>query len=32
VSVRRHSEGDIGSMPIEDFIKSVQTQVTEAMG
>jgi threonyl-tRNA synthetase len=32
VSVRRHGEGDIGSMPIEDFIKSVQTQVTEAMG
>ncbi|MGI4819594.1 MAG: threonine--tRNA ligase [Janthinobacterium lividum] len=32
VSVRRHGEGDIGSMPIDDFIKSVQTQVTEAMG
>jgi threonyl-tRNA synthetase len=32
VSVRRHGEGDIGSMPIEDFIKSVQTQVLEAMG
>jgi threonyl-tRNA synthetase len=32
VSVRRHGEGDIGSMPIEDFIKSVQTQVIEAMG
>jgi threonyl-tRNA synthetase len=32
VSVRRHGEGDIGSMPIEDFIRSVQTQVAEAMG
>ena len=32
VSVRRHGEGDIGSMPIEGFIKSVQTQIAEAMG
>ena len=32
VSVRRHGEGDIGSMPIESFIKSVQAQVAEAMG
>jgi len=32
VSVRRHGEGDLGSMPIEDFIKSVNSQVAEAMG
>ena len=32
VSVRRHGEGDLGSMPIDDFIKSVNSQVAEAMG
>ncbi|MVN75765.1 threonine--tRNA ligase [Hymenobacter sp. HMF4947] len=32
ISVRRHGEGDIGSMPIDSFIQSVNTQVAEAMG
>ncbi len=32
VSVRRHGEGDIGSMPIDSFIKSVNSQIAEAMG
>ena len=32
ISVRRHGEGDLGSMPIDDFIKSVNSQVAEAMG
>jgi threonyl-tRNA synthetase len=32
VSVRRHGEGDLGSMPLDAFIKSVQSQVAEAMG
>jgi threonyl-tRNA synthetase len=32
VSVRRHGEGDIGSMPIASFIQSVNAQVAEAMG
>ncbi|WP_151088446.1 threonine--tRNA ligase [Hymenobacter baengnokdamensis] len=32
ISVRRHGEGDIGSMPMDGFIKSVNTQVAEAMG
>ncbi len=27
VSVRKHGEGDLGSMPIADFIKSVQSQL-----
>ncbi|UOQ68312.1 threonine--tRNA ligase [Hymenobacter volaticus] len=31
VSVRKHGEGDIGSMPIADFIKSFQTQVADMM-
>ena len=32
VSVRRHGEGDLGSMPTDSFIQSVQSQVAEAMG
>jgi threonyl-tRNA synthetase len=32
VSVRRHGQGDIGSMPLDSFIQSVQTQIAEAMG
>jgi threonyl-tRNA synthetase len=32
VSVRRHGEGDLGSMPIDDFIKSVNNQIAAAMG
>jgi threonyl-tRNA synthetase len=32
VSVRRHGQGDIGSMPLDSFVQSVQTQITEAMG
>jgi len=31
VSVRKHGEGDVGSMPLEDFIRSFQAQVTELM-
>jgi len=32
VSVRRHGEGDIGSMPIDSFVQSVNSQIAEAMG
>ncbi|RZK26899.1 MAG: threonine--tRNA ligase, partial [Hymenobacter sp.] len=32
VSVRRHGEGDLGSMPIDSFIQSVNSQIAEAMG
>jgi threonyl-tRNA synthetase len=32
VSVRRHGQGDIGSMPLDSFVQSVQTQIAEAMG
>ena len=32
VSVRRHGEGDIGSMPLDSFIQSINNQVTEALG
>jgi threonyl-tRNA synthetase len=32
VSVRRHGEGDIGSMPIASFVQSVNSQIAEAMG
>ncbi|HET9502461.1 MAG TPA: threonine--tRNA ligase [Hymenobacter sp.] len=32
VSVRRHGEGDLGSMPLDDFIKSVNNQIAAAMG
>jgi threonyl-tRNA synthetase len=32
VSVRRHGEGDLGSMPIASFIQSMNAQVAEAMG
>jgi threonyl-tRNA synthetase len=32
VSVRRHGEGDLGSMPMDDFIKSVNSQIAAAMG
>jgi threonyl-tRNA synthetase len=32
VSVRRHGEGDIGSMPIDAFVKSINSQIAEAMG
>ena len=32
VSVRRHGEGDLGSMPLDAFIESVNSQVTAAMG
>ncbi|RZK32157.1 MAG: threonine--tRNA ligase, partial [Hymenobacter sp.] len=32
ISVRRHGEGDLGSMAVDDFVKSVQTQITEAIG
>jgi threonyl-tRNA synthetase len=31
VSVRKHGEGDIGSMPIEAFIRSFQSQVADMM-
>ncbi|GAA4007735.1 threonine--tRNA ligase [Hymenobacter fastidiosus] len=31
VSVRKHGEGDLGSMPIDAFIKSFQAQVAELM-
>ncbi|KUG07756.1 threonine--tRNA ligase [Solirubrum puertoriconensis] len=31
VSVRRHGEGDLGSMPIEAFIRNFQEQVEELM-
>jgi threonyl-tRNA synthetase len=29
VSVRRHGEGDMGSMPIDAFIRNFQDQVNE---
>ncbi len=32
VSVRRHGEGDLGSMPLADFITSVNNQIAAAMG
>jgi threonyl-tRNA synthetase len=32
VSVRRHGEGDLGSMPLADFIQSVNNQIAAAMG
>jgi threonyl-tRNA synthetase len=32
VSVRRHGEGDLGSMAMDDFIKSVNSQIAAAMG
>lgn len=31
VSVRKHGEGDVGSMPIDSFIKSFETQVATLM-
>ena len=31
ISVRKHGEGDLGSMPLEDFVKSVQSQMAVAM-
>ncbi|GAB2869962.1 threonine--tRNA ligase [Hymenobacter ruber] len=31
ISVRKHSEGDLGSMPLEAFVKSVQSQMVDAM-
>ncbi|AYA36402.1 threonine--tRNA ligase [Hymenobacter oligotrophus] len=31
VSVRRHGEGDLGSMPIEAFVRNFQEQVEELM-
>ncbi|MDO7851872.1 threonine--tRNA ligase [Hymenobacter convexus] len=31
ISVRKHGEGDLGSMPLEAFVKSVQSQMVEAM-
>ena len=31
VSVRKHGEGDLGSMPLEAFVKSVQSQMVEMM-
>ena len=31
VSVRRHGEGDLGSMPMADFIQSVNNQIAAAM-
>jgi threonyl-tRNA synthetase len=30
ISVRKHGEGDLGSMPLDAFVKSVQSQVVEA--
>jgi threonyl-tRNA synthetase len=32
ISVRRHGEGDLGSMPIDSFIQNVNSQIAEAMG
>lgn len=32
VSVRRHGQGDLGSMSLDSFVQSVQAQVAEAMG
>ncbi|UOQ96060.1 threonine--tRNA ligase [Hymenobacter sp. 5317J-9] len=31
ISVRKHGEGDLGSMPLEAFVKSVQGQMAEVM-
>ncbi|MFD2717832.1 threonine--tRNA ligase [Hymenobacter monticola] len=31
ISVRKHGEGDLGSMPLEAFVKSVQSQMVDAM-
>ncbi|SHJ53848.1 threonyl-tRNA synthetase [Hymenobacter daecheongensis DSM 21074] len=31
ISVRKHGEGDLGSMPIDAFIKSFQAQIAEMM-
>ncbi|MET4073139.1 threonine--tRNA ligase [Hymenobacter sp. UYCo722] len=31
ISVRRHGEGDLGSMSLEDFVASVQSQMVTAM-
>ncbi|GAB3722353.1 threonine--tRNA ligase [Hymenobacter agri] len=31
ISVRRHGEGDLGSMSLEAFVQSVQSQMVEAM-
>jgi len=31
ISVRKHGEGDLGSMPLEAFVKSVQSQMVEMM-
>ncbi|UYZ64144.1 threonine--tRNA ligase [Hymenobacter weizhouensis] len=31
VSVRKHGEGDVGSMPLDAFIRSFQTQVNDMM-
>jgi threonyl-tRNA synthetase len=31
ISVRKHGEGDLGSMSVEDFVQSVQSQMAEAM-
>ena len=31
VSVRKHGEGDLGSMPVEAFVKSVQSQIAAAV-
>jgi threonyl-tRNA synthetase len=30
ISVRKHGEGDLGSMPLADFVKSVQSQMVDA--
>ena len=30
ISVRKHGEGDLGSMSLDAFVKSVQSQVVEA--
>jgi threonyl-tRNA synthetase len=32
ISVRRHGEGDLGSMSIDSFIQSVNSQIAAAMG
>ena len=31
ISVRKHGEGDLGSMPLEAFVQSVQSQMVAAM-
>ncbi|MBF9238980.1 threonine--tRNA ligase [Hymenobacter sp. BT683] len=30
ISVRKHGEGDLGSMPLDAFVQSVQSQIVEA--